>query len=147
MGEKASLNQCGQQHRYKNDPASKEKFAKKTIFFACQSYTLHEQNFSNLRALLFITFLQRFQISKKFGHWISGSGGKKTFKRSEKMKKISVKNFFGRGDFRPFLRQKCSNLIPFLSNTFPQGFRIPKQFGYQTLGSGGKKMFKRYLKK
>ena len=35
----------------------------------------------NLRPLLSITFPQGFQKSKKFGHWTSGSGGKKTFKR------------------------------------------------------------------
>ena len=36
-------------------------------------------------------FLREFQKSKKFGQWTSGSGGKKTFKRSEQMK-MSVKN-------------------------------------------------------
>ena len=39
---------------------------------------------SYLRPLLSITFFsQGFQISKKFGHWTSGSGGKKTSKHSE----------------------------------------------------------------
>ena len=38
---------------------------------------------SYLRPLLSITFFQGFQISKKFGHWTSGSGGKKTGKQSE----------------------------------------------------------------
>ena len=35
---------------------------------------------------------------------------------------------------------------PLLSITFPQGFRISKRIGHPTLGSGGKKTFKRYLK-
>ena len=35
----------------------------------------------SLRPLLSITFPQGFQKSKKFGHWTSGNGGKKTFKR------------------------------------------------------------------
>ena len=35
---------------------------------------------------------------------------------------------------------------PFLSVTFPQGFRISKNIGHPTLESGGKKPFKRYLK-
>ena len=35
---------------------------------------------------------------------------------------------------------------PLLSITFPQGFGIFKNIGHPTLGSGGKKMFKRYLK-
>ena len=45
--------------------------------------TLYEQKFSNLRPLLSITFPQGFRISKKLGHWTSGSGGKKTGKQSE----------------------------------------------------------------
>ena len=34
-----------------------------------------------------------------------------------------------------------------ISITFPQGFQISKNFGHSTLESGGKKTFKRYLKK
>ena len=34
----------------------------------------------------------------------------------------------------------------FASITFPQGFRISKNIGHPTLGSGGKKTFKQYLK-
>ena len=30
--------------------------------------------------------------------------------------------------------------------SFPQGFQISKKIGHLTLGSGGKNMFKRYLK-
>ena len=65
-------------------------------------------------------------ISKKFGHWTSGSGGKKTLKRSEQMK-----------------FNKFSNRAPFLSITFPQGLRKSKKFGHWTSGSEGKKTFKR----
>ena len=42
-------------------------------------------------------------------------------------------------------KQKCSNPKPLLSITFPQGFRISKNIGHLTSGSGGKKTFKRYL--
>ena len=35
---------------------------------------------------------------------------------------------------------------PLLSTSFPQGFRISKNIGHPTSGSGGKKTFKRYLK-
>ena len=35
---------------------------------------------------------------------------------------------------------------PLLSITFPQGFRISKNIGHPTSGSGGKKTVKRYLK-
>ena len=37
-----------------------------------------------------ITFPQGFQKSKKLGHWTLASGGKKTFKRSEQMKKKNL---------------------------------------------------------
>ena len=40
-------------------------------------YTLYKQKFANLRPLLSITFLQEFRKSKHFGHWTSGSKGKK----------------------------------------------------------------------
>ena len=36
--------------------------------------------------------------------------------------------------------------MPLLSITFPQGFRISKNIGHPTSGSGGKKTVKRYLK-
>ena len=39
-----------------------------------------------MRPLLSITFPQGFRISKNIGHPISGSGGKKTFKRNLKSK-------------------------------------------------------------
>ena len=43
-------------------------------------------------------------------------------------------------------QKKCSNLRPLLSITFPQGFQISKNIVHPTSGSGGTKMFKRYLK-
>ena len=58
---------------------------KNNFCFARRFYTLYEQKCSNLRPLLSITFPQGFRISKKFGHWTSGSGGKETFKLSEKV--------------------------------------------------------------
>ena len=36
--------------------------------------------------------------------------------------------------------------MPLLSITFSQGFRISKNIGHPTSGSGGKKNVKRYLK-
>ena len=38
-------------------------------------------------------------------------------------------------------------LGPLLFITFPRGFRISKNIGHPILGSGGKKTFKRYLKR
>ena len=56
-----------------------------TFVLPQQFFTLYEQKFSNLRPLLSNIFPQGFRISKKFGHWTSGSGAKKTVKRSEKV--------------------------------------------------------------
>ena len=58
------------------------------LFFSLRKFcTIYEQKFSNLRALLLITFPQEFWKSKKFGHLISRNGGKKTIKGSEKHQK------------------------------------------------------------
>ena len=48
--------------------------------------------------------------------------------------------------FKTIFKQKCSNMRHLLSTTFPQGFRISKNIGHPTSGSGGKKTYKRYLK-
>ena len=61
-------------------------------------------------------------------------------------RKISKKKLFFARRFQTIFKQKCSYLIPLLSITFPQGFRISKNIGHPTLGNGGKKTFKRYLK-
>ena len=44
------------------------------------------------------------------------------------------------------LKQKCSDLRPLFSITFPLGFWIFKNIGHLTLWNGGKKTFIRYLK-
>ena len=64
------------------------------FFYARRFYTLYEQKYLNLRPVLFIGFPQGFRKSRKFGHWNSGSGGKKTLKWSEQRGKKSVKAFF-----------------------------------------------------
>ena len=48
--------------------------------------------------------------------------------------------------FFDHFQAKMFNVRPFLSITFPLGFCISKNIGHPTLGSGGKKTFKRYLK-
>ena len=57
----------------------------KKLFSRRRFDTLYEKKFSNMRPLLSITFPQGFRKSKKFGHWTSGSEGKKTFKLSEQI--------------------------------------------------------------
>ena len=44
-------------------------------------------------------------------------------------------------------QKKCSILRPLLSSTFPQGFRISKNFGHPTSESGGKMRLKIYYAK
>ena len=72
-----------------------------------------------------------------------GRGAKKTVKRSEKHQYqkilLSKENLCGATILQPLLVKKFSNLRPFLSITFPQGFRTSKNFGHPTLGCGGKK--------
>ena len=48
--------------------------------------------------------------------------------------------------FQTTSKQKCSNVRPLLSITFPQGFRISKNIGHPTLGGGGKKTVKKEQK-
>ena len=55
------------------------------------------------------------------------------------------KLFFAR-QFQTTSKQKCSNVRPLLSITFPQGFCISKNIGHPTSGTGSKKTVKRYLK-
>ena len=78
------------------NPFRKAKFADFFLFFffSWLFYTLFEQKFSNWRPLLSTTFPQGFRISKKFGHWTLGKGGKNTFKTSEQMQKTQQKTFF-----------------------------------------------------
>ena len=90
------------------NPASLAKFIKNPTFFARRFHTLYEQKYSILRPLLSISLPQGFVKSKKFGHWTLESGGKKTFKWSEQIKKY-VKNFFCRGNLRPFLSKNVQN--------------------------------------
>ena len=66
----------------------------KSNFFCAAIYTLYELEVSNLIPFHSMTFPQGFQKSTKFGHWTLGSGGKKAFKRSERMKKKRRQLFF-----------------------------------------------------
>ena len=114
-----------------------KKVKKKTIF---------KQKCSYLRPLLSIIFPQGLRISKNIGHPTSGSGGKKTVKKDQKPKKAEKseeKNYFFARRFQTIFKQKCSYLRPLLSITFPPGFRISKNIGHPTSGSGGKKTVKK----
>ena len=93
-----------------------------------------------------ITFPQGFRISKDIGHPTSASGGKKTVKKTEnrrRPKKVKKKTLFLRGDFRQFSNENVLIWDHFFPLLFPQGFRISKNIGHPTLGSGGKKTVKK----
>ena len=115
---------------------------KNKLFIARQFYTLHEQNFSNLRPFLFKKFPQGYQKSKKFGQWTLLNGGKKTFKQSEQMKKI-WKNFFCRGNFKPFISKSFQIWDHFFPLFFTEDSENIKSvdIGFQQVG--GKKTVKR----
>ena len=118
----------------------------KINFFARRFQTTSKQKCSNVRPLLSITFPQGFRISKNIGHPTLGKGGKKTLKRYLKSEENEEKILFFARRFQTIFKQKCSYLRPLLSITFLQGFRISKNIGHPTSGSGGKKNVKRYLK-
>ena len=59
-----------------------------------------------------------------------------------KAKSAKKELFFARR-FQTTSKQKCSNVRPLLSTTFPQGFQISKDIGHSTLGSGVKKTVKK----
>ena len=106
-------------------------------------YTILEEKCSNLRPLFSITFPQGFEISKYFGHWTLGSVGIRTVKRSEQMRRKKIcKKLFLTLQFYTIFEQKSSNLRPFLSITFCQGFRISKKLGHWTSGSWSKNTVK-----
>ena len=67
--------------RCKKEWTNKEKKSVKKTFSPRRFYILYKQEFLNLRSLLSITFPPRITNLSKFGHPISGSGGKKTVKQ------------------------------------------------------------------
>ena len=99
---------------------------------------------SNRRPLLFITFPQEFRKSNKFGHWTSGSGGKRTCNWSEQMKKKKPpkKNLFLPRQFYTLYEHKFSNLRPLLSITFPKDSENLKSLHIGLQEAGGKRPFK-----
>ena len=109
-------------------------------------YTLYKQKFSNLGPLLSITFLKGFRKSKNFGHLTLESGGKKTLKWSEQMKKNLWKTFSAQWFCTMILHPLQENVCK-SETTYFQYFSpiIPKInfFGHLTSRIGGKKTVKR----
>ena len=126
----ANLDVYGQQHKYKKylyeytlKPERKK-----------SSKTQKLKNVQKYAKISDMPFNQRSLIHREA--WFPPC-----FVRQNQPKKI-----FFVWQFQTTSKQKYSNLRPLLSKTFPQGFRLSKNIGHPTLGSGGKKTFKRYLK-
>ena len=102
-------------------------------------YTLYEQKYLNLRPLLSISFPQGFRKYKKFEHLTSESECKKTLNGLNKWRKKSVKNFFRRGDFRPFLSKTVQIWDPFFPLLFPKDSKSLKLLDIQLREKGAKK--------
>ena len=74
-------------------------------------------------------------------HTCNKMGSTPVLPRKIRQNQHTKKLFFTRR-FQTTFQKKCSILRPFLSSTFPQGFRISKIFGHLTSGSGGKHIHK-----
>ena len=79
---------------------------------------------------------------KRLLNWVRNTNTKKILLSKAK---LAEKLFFLRGNFTPF-NSKIFQIWDHFFITFHQGFQVSKIFGHPTLGSGGKKMFKLYLK-
>ena len=106
-------------------------------------YIIFEQKCPNLKPFLSITFPQGFRIYIKFGHGLLKVGVKRMLNGVNKWrrKKPVKKNFFAAAISHHFWA-KNSNQRPLLYIIFPKGFRISKNFGLWTLGSGRKNTVK-----
>ena len=66
-------------------------------------------------------------------------GAKRRLKGTSKVEKVREKNFFFCAAILDNFQTKMFISETLLSITFPQGFRISKNIGHPTSGSGGKK--------
>ena len=121
-----------------------EQVTKICFFFTAAILHRYEQKSSNLRPHLSDTFPQGFQKSKKFGHWTMGSGGEKTFKRSEPIKQKFLKKC--RGDFTPFLSKSCQILHHFFPLLFPKVSENQKLLDIGHWEAGAKRLLNKVKK-
>ena len=80
---------------------------KKTRFFLRRNFTPFMSKSCQIWDHFFsLLFPKGFKNLKKFWHWTLGSGGRKTFKRSDQMQKKSIKKtFFAATILHPLLAQ------------------------------------------
>ena len=87
-------------------------------------FAVYEQSFQLWGDFFPLLFPQRFWKSKKFGNWTSESGGTKTFKRIEQLKKKNLKkkkkNFFCSGNFTPCMSKSFQIWDHFFLLLFPK---------------------------
>ena len=120
------------------------KISKKKTFFCAAILDHFQTKMFKCQTTSFHYFSPR--IPNLLRYWTSDFGSKRPLKKTEnrtRPKKVKKKNFFFARRFQAIFNQKCSYLIPLLSITFPQGFRISKNIGPPTSGSGGKKTVKK----
>ena len=85
MGDKASLDGCGQKHQYQKNPASKAKFTeKKKNKFLRRSYNIYEEKFSNLRPFSSIIFPKDSENLKSLDIALREFGAKRRLNRVNK---------------------------------------------------------------
>ena len=137
-GDKASLDRCGQQHRYHSRAV--QEYPKTRIFFTNGKIIQNIKTQKHLEICQNQRYALRPEVSNPSGSVVSNM-----FCQANSAKK---KIIFFVLRFQTTSKEKCSNLRPLLTITitFPQGFQISKNIGHPTLGSGGKKTFKQYLK-
>ena len=134
-GDKASIDRCGQQHRYHSrvDHEYPEiHFFRKTekIIKRCKNL----KKVQKYAKISHTSFDQRPLIHQE-AYFLP------CYVRQNQQKKLFLVL-----QFQTTSKQKSSILSPLLSITFPQGFQIITIIGHTTSGSGGKKTLKRYLK-
>ena len=103
-----------------------------------QFYTSYKQKFSNPRPLLSIIFPQGFQKSKKMD-----LGTKRCLNKVNKWRrKKSIKPFFCRGNFAPFMNKSFQIWGHFFVLLFPNTFKNLKSLDMWLQEGGGKKTVK-----
>ena len=117
----------------KKNSACKAKFAENNFF--CGNFTTFTSKSFQIWDHYFYHFCPRILIVWKFRHSTLGSGGKKTFKQSEQMKK---KDSFASAIFHPLWEKvfKSETTSPLFFLGIP---KIQKKIGHWTLGSGDKR--------
>ena len=117
----------------------KDKSAKKKLFLRSDFRPIPNKNIQMLDHFFPLHFPKNSESLKILDIRLLEVGAKRPLNGTSKVKKSGGKKlFFWAAILDNFQQKKCSYLKPFLSITFPQGFRISKNIGHPTSGSGAK---------